>query len=840
MGIMTHGKARHGAPRRLLAGILALATLGATLTAGAVVQSARTTQNANAAVPFWTTNTKRAYISDKLENGTFDNQIGSIALGGHVEPQQGYIGNYNDDASWKAIPNFDWKSFGWDSEQGMDVDPATGRTAEGFWPKDATEHPHYSAVNPKGDILAHAIQIDAEPTSSGAINRYAEIIAEDPKGAIWQDVQTQPGTMYVWSLKHASNNTSHIDGMSVLIGAPGQETAQNAYRQTVNGSGDQPGPVGTVIRTHDASGSPAQDSTNFEPNWETYTGEYIVPAGQTTTRFTFQAVDGYDVDTGNPVDDIAFTKAYRLHYDANGGVLDINQSSQNNVVTNNNDGTPVGGDGLYYAPGVNIQLHSGITGSHEDIDGNNVVQIGWSDTPLDVIKSTDWNNGSGTDPKTGKTYNSEIYQTLRMPDSEKTVYAVYLEIVSSVSLRYDMNLPAGATTNTKTPDMVTVPKGSVAADSSGWTANVNDKTKLTGYVFNYWADKNGTPHDFSQPLTADTTVYASWAAIPVNVWYEANTDKVTGDMYGWWDSTFYSETLTVAGNKFTTSNAVRFTGWNTKADGTGIPFSEGDKVKGSVLYDMGDPVGGFSPGRNLTLYAQWVPVTYTVVYDANNTDATGSMQNQTMTFGQSAALNANQYKELSKYDKPDGTPGKWVFAGWNTKADGTGTSYADKATVKDLTVTPDGTVTLYAQWSRLKGTLRFDKNSKDVSGSVPDVPFDTFDKVTVTDGASKRLSSKDYVFSGWNTKEDGTGDWVKEGQTLETKYSDITLYAQWVEKPVTGGILPMTGGDGTIRVDTPKLILELAAITASATAAIIGLTQWRRRRHDDGLTGDLG
>jgi len=79
--------------------------------------------------------------------------------------------------------------------------------------------------------------------------------------------------------------------------------------------------------------------------------------------------------------------------------------------------------------------------------------------------------------------------------------------------------------------------------------------------------------------------------------------------------------------------------------------------------------------------------TYTIHFDANATDAAGTMADEAMTCGTAADLTANAFVR-------DG----YTFAGWNTSADGTGTPYADAASVEDLTTTDGATVTLYAQW----------------------------------------------------------------------------------------------------------------------------------------------
>jgi uncharacterized repeat protein (TIGR02543 family) len=63
------------------------------------------------------------------------------------------------------------------------------------------------------------------------------------------------------------------------------------------------------------------------------------------------------------------------------------------------------------------------------------------------------------------------------------------------------------------------------------------------------------------------------------------------------------------------------------------------------------------------------------------------MANQTFIVGQSQALTSNGFSRTN-----------YVFAGWNTASDGSGTAYADGASVTDLTTTVGATITLYAQW----------------------------------------------------------------------------------------------------------------------------------------------
>ena len=104
---------------------------------------------------------------------------------------------------------------------------------------------------------------------------------------------------------------------------------------------------------------------------------------------------------------------------------------------------------------------------------------------------------------------------------------------------------------------------------------------------------------------------------------------------------------------------------------------------GGTVDNSGNLVGGVTgdiTADAVTLYP------YTVHFDANG--GTGSMADQTLMNGVSAELTAGTFAR-------DG----YLFAGWNTAADGSGTSYADGQSVSNMTETSGATVTLYAKWA---------------------------------------------------------------------------------------------------------------------------------------------
>lgn len=101
-----------------------------------------------------------------------------------------------------------------------------------------------------------------------------------------------------------------------------------------------------------------------------------------------------------------------------------------------------------------------------------------------------------------------------------------------------------------------------------------------------------------------------------------------------------------------------------------------------------EKTGGDSSNRTLTLYAQWEYVpsyTHTLAYDANG--GSGAPSSSTVT-NTSSTYNMNVSSSVP-------TRTGYTFLGWNTKADGTGTSYSAGNSVS---VGADTTVTLYAQW----------------------------------------------------------------------------------------------------------------------------------------------
>lgn len=112
---------------------------------------------------------------------------------------------------------------------------------------------------------------------------------------------------------------------------------------------------------------------------------------------------------------------------------------------------------------------------------------------------------------------------------------------------------------------------------------------------------------------------------------------------------------------------------------------------------------------DITLYANWKANTFTVNYDANG--GSGSVLPTDFTYDQKQTLHENTFQRAGYTLKPG--------AEWNTKADGTGTSYSSSQRVSNLTSANGGTVTLYANWEPIVAKIHLDQQGG--SGGTNDI-----------------------------------------------------------------------------------------------------------------------
>ena len=253
-----------------------------------------------------------ASLPDHLVNGDFsvnyhDQWKDSFGGWTSIDPNAGktlHATSLPNGSSWKwtAINGWDKSKFGWTSTQ-----------------------------KAGSNVQQKANAVELQYDDSTADNVYAELCAYEAGTAIYQDIRTVPGTLYKVRLKHASLNSTYLDKMQVMIGTPGHEQPVEMTRTSVNGHGDKLNEKSTTIATRVTNGN----NRHHADQWETYEGTYLIPDGQTTTRFTFKSIDSKQLDYGNVLDDIVFDKAYRLDYDKNAsdatGEVPSNQRGRENT-----------------------------------------------------------------------------------------------------------------------------------------------------------------------------------------------------------------------------------------------------------------------------------------------------------------------------------------------------------------------------------------------------------------------------------------------------------------------------------------------------------------------------
>lgn len=302
---------------RLLAGLTAAAALGTGLagTANAVdTNGAAVTTKSVVKLTADDTNN----LPDHIVNGSFDypsvpswtglagsssNKFNKGKLFATINPGTGKYGSgCAMSTTGRAIPNWNRSSFAWSSTQG---------------------DTHYS-----GGMSCEAGNVELNYDSVHH-NQFAELTADQQGTAIYQDVKVTPGTMMKWSLKHSSATSAYVDKMQVMIGEPYKETVQEATR-IASENGNKVGEKMTTIST------PTTSDRADNKKWDTYSGTYLVPDGVTTVRFTFKSVASAEWYSGNDLDDIEFSRSYKLTYDKNSsdaaGEVPSNQRGKENTV----------------------------------------------------------------------------------------------------------------------------------------------------------------------------------------------------------------------------------------------------------------------------------------------------------------------------------------------------------------------------------------------------------------------------------------------------------------------------------------------------------------------------
>ncbi|MFV0529437.1 MAG: InlB B-repeat-containing protein, partial [Lachnospiraceae bacterium] len=266
----------------------------------------------------------------------------------------------------------------------------------------------------------------------------------------------------------------------------------------------------------------------------------------------------------------------------------------------------------------------------------------------------------------------------------------------------------------------------------------------TGYTFKGWFTSATGGTEVTAATVVRTasahTLYAQWTANKYNVTFNGTGGTLSAATKEVTFATAYG-TLPTA-----TRTGYTFDGWFTAATG-------GTKVTAATLV---------STTSAHTLYAQWTARQYTVTYRANGGKGTAPA-------GEKAAYNTSYTPKANPFSRTD-----YIFTGWNTKADGSGTAYtAGKA----FTWKHTSGITLYAQWKTKGYTVTFDAGSGKIGTAQKVTKKEINGTKYVLPAAPVR---KAYTFMGWYTKTAG-GTQITKNTTVKLTKAQ-TLYARWKVK----------------------------------------------------------
>jgi uncharacterized repeat protein (TIGR02543 family) len=241
------------------------------------------------------------------------------------------------------------------------------------------------------------------------------------------------------------------------------------------------------------------------------------------------------------------------------------------------------------------------------------------------------------------------------------------------------------------------------------------------------------------------TLFAKWTVIGFDVTYIEQGGVTVAD-------TKYNTLVNTVVLPSITREGYTLRGWYTTASG-------GTRIGGAgSSYSI-------SGSGNVTYYAQWTVNTYFVTFNNNGSNSGSVPAVQSGNFNTSVTIRANS-GNLQRTG--------YTFGGWNTQANGLGTTYAAGSASYTF---PAQNVTLYAYWIANPVTITFMVNGGSGSMSAQN----TVSGVTALN-ANTFVAPAGKVFQGWTTTSNGAlsgAGFYAPGSNI-TLTGNITLYARWL------------------------------------------------------------
>lgn len=257
-------------------------------------------------------------------------------------------------------------------------------------------------------------------------------------------------------------------------------------------------------------------------------------------------------------------------------------------------------------------------------------------------------------------------------------------------------------------------------------------------------------------------LYAQYNSAPYKVKFNPNVEEsssVSGSMK---DKSIEAGQEYVIDNNQFNRKGYKFLYWTTTKDDI-----EQNRIKpGEVVKDLADP------GEEVTLYAQWGPIHYDILYtnpfafnSKNAFESDSYVQN--MTYDVEEPLANNQFSRTG-----------YLHMGWSDQTNPL-LEYLNQQVVKNLADVDEAEVPFLPKWQPIKYHVKFDKNTGNGSMDSKYYEYDKKEKLP-----KNTFTKTAYIFAGWSTDKDAKEPMYgneEEVQNLTNAQDDtVTLYAVWV------------------------------------------------------------
>ncbi len=253
--------------------------------------------------------------------------------------------------------------------------------------------------------------------------------------------------------------------------------------------------------------------------------------------------------------------------------------------------------------------------------------------------------------------------------------------------------------------------------------------------------KNGYTIKITKAEATFKTNISSWLYRGEGRIYQGSYSTYTGGMYG---STNNPKTISIS---------------NNSGFGDTFYFTSGC-----------NSVGGKEYLNKLKLTYSFTANTYIVKFNYNG--GSGSMSDQEFTYDQAQNLSKNTFKRSG-----------YTFTGWNTKQNGSGTSYSDEAYVQNLTTVSNGEVILYAQWTANSYDVTLKANGGVGDDQVVSATYNSKMPTILKNGGKIVAPTKTgYSFTGYFNFKGDTKYYNSDLIPTNTKWTTVgngTLLAGW-------------------------------------------------------------